>query len=273
MVIRQLSVFATAIALALGFSGCDKQPEPDTGSAQSATAKPSATVKAVATATTAAAATASAVASAAATASSTAAAAAATAAADGKDVDPKLLAPDKANEKAPETFKAKFVTSKGDFVIEVTRAWAPRGADRFYNLVKIGFFTDVYFFRVVKGFVVQFGIHGNPKVSAAWREAKIMDEAVKESNKRGYVTYAKAGPDTRTTQYFINLNDNSKSLDPQGFSPFGKVTEGMEVVDKFYSEYGDDLTQQQGSIQNEGNSFLKREYAKLDFIKSATIVK
>jgi peptidyl-prolyl cis-trans isomerase A (cyclophilin A) len=270
MVIRQLSVFATAIVLALAFSGCDKQPEPEAGSPTTATAKPSATVKAVATATAAAAATASAVASAAATATSTATAAAASA---GGDADPKLLAPDKANEKAPETFKAKFVTSKGDFVIEVTRAWAPRGADRFYNLVKIGFFSDVFFFRVVKGFVVQFGIHGNPKVAAAWKAATLVDEAVKESNKRGYITYAKAGPDTRTTQYFINLNDNSKSLDGQGFSPFGKVTEGMEVVDKFYADYGDELTSQQGSIQNEGNAFLKREYPKLDFIKSATIVK
>jgi peptidyl-prolyl cis-trans isomerase A (cyclophilin A) len=188
-------------------------------------------------------------------------------------VPPELLAPKKATEKAPEKFKAKFVTSKGDFVIEVTRAWAPRGADRFYNLVKIGFFTDVYFFRVVKSFVVQFGIHGTPEVAAVWRDAKIVDEAVKESNKRGYVTYAKSGPDTRTTQFFINLNDNAKSLDSQGFPPFGKVVEGMEVVDKLYAEYGEVVSGQQGTIQQQGNAFLKRDYPKLDYIKSASIVK
>jgi peptidyl-prolyl cis-trans isomerase A (cyclophilin A) len=270
MVIRQLSVFAAAITLAFVLVGCDKQPEPVSEATSTGTTKatilPKAmeSVKAVVSATASAAATATALAT---------AAASATAAADSGAVAAALLDPKKANEQAPEKFKAKFVTSKGDFVIEVTRAWAPRGADRFYNLVKIGFFTDVFFFRVVKGFVVQFGIHGTPKVSAAWKEATILDEAVKESNKRGYVTYAKAGPDTRSTQYFINLADNSKSLDKQGFSPFGQVTEGLEVVEKLYSDYGDELTSQQGSIVQEGNAFLKREYPTLDYIKSATIVK
>jgi len=182
------------------------------------------------------------------------------------------LDPKKANAEAPAKFKAKFVTTKGDFVIEVTRDWAPRGADRFYNLVKIGYFTDVALFRVVKGFVVQFGIHGNPKVAEAWQNAKIMDEKVKESNKRGYVTYAMGGPDTRTTQLFISLGDNS-SLDSKGFAPFGKVVEGLEVVDKFYDGYGENTTSKQGEISSQGNAYLRKEFPKLDYIKSASIVK
>ena len=139
------------------------------------------------------------------------------------------------NKQAPAKFLAKFETSKGEFVIEVQRDWAPKGADRFYNLVKNGYFSDVRFFRVVTGFVAQFGIHGDPKVSAAWRDANIQDDPVKESNKRGMVVFATAGPNTRTTQFFINFKDNVR-LDSMGFSPFGKVIQGMEVVDQLHAE-------------------------------------
>jgi peptidyl-prolyl cis-trans isomerase A (cyclophilin A) len=178
-------------------------------------------------------------------------------------------------EKAPDTFKAKFDTTKGSFTIEVTRALAPNGADRFYNLVRSGYFTDVEFFRVVSGFMCQFGVHGDPAVAAKWRDANISDDAVKGSNTRGTLTFATAGPNTRTTQLFINFGDNV-NLDSQGFSPFGKVTEGMDVVDKINSEYGDGPPYgrgpDQGRIQNEGNTYLKKDFPNLDYIKSATIV-
>ena len=149
-----------------------------------------------------------------------------------------LTDPSLANETAPAKFKAKFETTKGEFVVEVTRDWAPNGADRFYNLVKIGFFQDVAFFRVIKGFMAQFGIHGDPKVSAAWRPARIKDEPVKEGNKRGRITFAMGGPDTRTTQLFISFKDNSR-LDGMGFPSFGEVVSGMSVVDTIYDGYGE----------------------------------
>ncbi|HUI42358.1 MAG TPA: peptidylprolyl isomerase [Terriglobia bacterium] len=182
-----------------------------------------------------------------------------------------LLNPASCNEKAPAAFKAKFVTTQGDFVVEVTRAWSPLGADRFYNLVKDGFFTDVEFFRVVPGFVVQFGISGNPKIAKAWSNAAIADEPVLQSNKPGYLTYAKGGPNTRTTQVFINFGDNS-ALDAQGFPPFGQVVEGMDVVNKLYGGYGEQVTNLQGEIEEKGNAFLKAQFPKLDSIKSAVIV-
>src|SRR5580765_3660439 len=134
----------------------------------------------------------------------------------------RLLTPAALTAKAPETYKVKFDTTKGTFVVEVHRDWAPNGADRFYNLVKNGFYDDVRFFRVISGFMVQFGIHGDPKVSAPWREAQIKDDPVRQSNKRGYVTYAMAGPNTRTSQVFINFGDNAM-LDSKGFSPFGRI--------------------------------------------------
>lgn len=175
-------------------------------------------------------------------------------------------------DKAPETFKAKFDTTKGPFVVEVKRAWAPIGADRFYNLVKYGFFDNVKFFRVVPGFVVQFGMHGDPAIGAKWREANIMDEKVVMGNKRGFLTFAKSQlPNSRSTQFFINLGDNSASLDPQGFSAFGHVVQGMDVVDKLYSGYGEQPDQRQ--IGEQGNAYLNKEFPKLDMIKSATIVK
>ena len=143
--------------------------------------------------------------------------------------------PSKLTEKAPDSFKAQFDTTKGKFTIEVTRALSPNGADRFYNLVRSGYFKDLAFFRVIPGFMVQFGIHGDPKISAAWRAASISDDPVKSSNTRGAVSFATGGPNTRTTQMFINFGDNSR-LDGMGFSSFGKVTEGMDVVDKINGE-------------------------------------
>jgi peptidyl-prolyl cis-trans isomerase A (cyclophilin A) len=172
---------------------------------------------------------------------------------------------------APATFDAKFTTTKGDFVVRVHRAWAPRGADRFYNLVKNGFFDGVKFFRVVPPFVVQFGIHGDPAVAAAWQTATIRDDPVVQHNTRGTITFATAGPDSRTTQVFINLGDNS-SLDSQGFAPFGAVVSGMKVVDSLYSGYGERPTGDQSAITAGGNAYLEKTYPKLDAIETATIV-
>lgn len=176
---------------------------------------------------------------------------------------------------APDVYQAKFETSKGDFVIEVHREWAPRGADRFYNLVKYGFFDDVRFFRAIEGFMVQFGIHGDPQVMDKWRDANIQDDPVVQSNKRGFITFATSGPDSRSTQVFINFADNS-NLDSMGFAPFGKVIEGMDVVDSLHTGYGEGAPQgrgpDQGRIQYEGNEYLKRDFPKLDYVKKATIV-
>jgi len=178
------------------------------------------------------------------------------------------------NEPAPAVYKAKFDTSKGSFVIEVHRDWAPNGADRFYNLVKNGFFDNARFFRVISGFMVQFGINADPKLSAVWREARIKDDPVRQSNKRGLITFATAGPNTRTTQVFINFGDNN-TLDRQGFAPFGQVVSGMNVVDALYRGYGEGAPggqgPEQGRIQQEGNTYLIKEFAKLDYIKKATI--
>jgi cyclophilin family peptidyl-prolyl cis-trans isomerase len=183
--------------------------------------------------------------------------------------------PAKLTEKAPETFKAQFETTRGKFTIEVTRSLSPNGADRLYNLVRSGYFKDIAFFRVISGFMCQFGIHGDPSVSAKWREAAIPDDPVKGSNTRGAITFATAGPNSRTTQLFINFGDN-RNLDGMGFSPFGKVTEGMDVVDKINSEYGEGAPRgrgpDQGRIQREGNAFLKKDFPNLDYIKSVTIV-
>jgi peptidyl-prolyl cis-trans isomerase A (cyclophilin A) len=186
-----------------------------------------------------------------------------------------LLDPSKLTEQAPASFKVLFKTTKGDVTLEVNRDWSPLGADRFYNLVKNGYFTDVAFFRVIGGFMAQFGIHGDPAVSAAWRTARIQDDQVKQSNKRGYISYAMAGPNTRTTQLFINFGDNSQ-LDSMGFSPFGKVVSGMEVVDAVYNGYGEGAPNgrgpDQGRVQMQGNAYLKADFPKLDYIKSASLL-
>jgi peptidyl-prolyl cis-trans isomerase A (cyclophilin A) len=188
---------------------------------------------------------------------------------------PGFTDPAKLTEKAPETYKAQFDTTKEKFTIEVTRSLSPNGADRFYNLVRSGYFKDIAFFRVIPGFMCQFGVHGDPSVSAKWREAAIADDPVKGSNTRGTITFATSGPNSRTTQLFINFADNT-SLDGRGFSPFGKVTEGMDVVDKINGEYGEGAPRgrgpHQGHVQMEGNAYLKTNFPNLDYIKSATIL-
>jgi peptidyl-prolyl cis-trans isomerase A (cyclophilin A) len=177
-------------------------------------------------------------------------------------------------EQAPATYKAKFATSKGTFVLEVSRAWAPRGADRFYNLVKNGFYDNVRFFRVISGFMVQFGINGSPTISAKWRDANIKDDAVRQSNQRGTISFATAGPNTRTTQVFINFADNSR-LDGIGFAPFGKVVSGMKVVDALYAGYGEGAPNGNGPDQRllvaRGNAYLNKDFPRMDYVKKATI--
>jgi cyclophilin family peptidyl-prolyl cis-trans isomerase len=186
----------------------------------------------------------------------------------------KLRTPAQLTEKAPDTYKANFDTSKGAFVVEVHREWAPNGADRFYNLVKNGFYDDIRFFRVLDNFMAQFGINGDPAIQSVWRGASLKDDPVKQSNKRGFITFATAGPNTRTTQVFINYKDNS-SLDSQGFAAFGQVTSGMDVVDKLYKDYGEGAPRgrgpEQGRLQQEGNAYLTKDFPKLDYIKTATI--
>ena len=187
--------------------------------------------------------------------------------------DRALLRPAGLKEQAPETYQVKFVTTRGDFVVKVTRAWAPIGADRFYNLVKHHFYDNASFFRVVPAFVVQFGISAYPPVSAAWADANIKDEPVVGSNKRGYLTYAKTSmPNTRSTQIFINLKDNA-GLDGQGFSPFGYVDpQGMKVVEMLYDQYGDSGGPDQDQITKQGKPYVDKGWPKLDSIKSATLI-
>ena len=186
-----------------------------------------------------------------------------------------LMNPSELTATAPDQFHAHFETSKGDFVIEVNRDWAPIGADRFFNLVSAGYYDDVRFFRVIMGFMAQFGIHGDPDVADAWRYARIPDDQRIQSNTRGMVSYAMAGPDTRTTQVFINFGDNS-ALDSMNFAPFGQVVEGMEVVDQIYAEYGDAEPRGRGPLQRRlqsmGNNYLKVEFPELDYVVRATIV-
>jgi peptidyl-prolyl cis-trans isomerase A (cyclophilin A) len=188
---------------------------------------------------------------------------------------PSLSKPSSLNEQAPATFKAKFTTTKGDFVVEVTRAWAPLGADRFYNLVKNHFYDGAAFFRVLPGFVAQFGLSAKPEISRVWASATFKDDPVTQSNLAGFLTFAAAGPNSRTTQVFINLADN-QTLDGMGFAPFGKVVEGMDVVQKFYSGYGegapDGKGPDQSRITNEGKAYLDKSFPLLDSIKTAVIV-
>jgi peptidyl-prolyl cis-trans isomerase A (cyclophilin A) len=184
---------------------------------------------------------------------------------------PALLHPAALKAKAPAVYSVDFTTTKGSFVVTVHRSEAPHGADRFYNLVRAGFYNGDELFRVVKGFVVQFGINGDPKVSAAWEQATIPDDPVKGSNTPGTITFAAGGPDTRTTQVFINLGNNAGSLDGQGFAPFGKVTTGLNVVEKLYGGYDDSTLQDEEQIATQGNAFLKKHFPKLDSIISARL--
>lgn len=188
--------------------------------------------------------------------------------------DPRLLNPAAANERAPDRYTVEMTTTKGPILIDVTRAWAPAGADRFYNLVRIGYFTDVAFFRVMEGFMAQAGIHGDPAVNRAWRAANIPDDPVTQQNTRGMLSYAMAGPGTRTTQFFISFGDN-RNLDAMGFAPFGRVRD-MATVDRLHAGYGEGAPRgrgpMQGRLQMEGNAYLRAEFPNLDYIQSARIV-
>jgi len=189
----------------------------------------------------------------------------------------RLLNPANLTEKAPDNFQAKFETTKGTFVIQVRRNWAPNGVDRFYNLVKNGYYDNCRFFRVIPGFMVQFGINGDPKINAVWSKAVIPDDKVRQSNRKGYVSFAMGGPNSRTTQVFVNFSDENVVLDGMGFAPFGTIVKGTEIVNRFYAEYGDGPPEGktgpvQGNIQLEGNAYLEKNFPKLDYIKSAVIM-
>ena len=189
---------------------------------------------------------------------------------------PSLTRPEAFTERAPAAFKAKFETTKGDFVITVHREWAPLGADRFFNLVKGSYYDDCRFFRVIDSVMVQVGINGNPDIQRAWDASRIKDDPVNGSNKRGFVSFATAGANSRATQFFVNLKDNI-SFDRQGSAPFGEVTSGMEVVGALYSGYGEGTPRGRGPdqsvIRTEGNAYLTRNFPKLDYVKKSTIEK
>ncbi len=188
------------------------------------------------------------------------------------DANAQLLKPEEANEVAPDSYKVKVETTQGSFVIEVTRDWAPNGADRFYNLVKRGYFNEIAIFRAIDGFMFQFGIHGDAKLNKIWSEAKIKDDPNTEhANVAGTITFATSGPNSRTVQLFVNLGDNSR-LDEMGFTPFGKVIEDVAVLGKINMEYGENSSEVQGRFQAEGNTYIKKRYPNLDYIKSISFV-
>ena len=186
---------------------------------------------------------------------------------------PEPAVPAKA-EHAPDVFRVKFETSKGDFLLQINKEWAPRGVDRFYELVQSDFFKGARFFRVVRGFMVQFGINGDPKISTLWATSRILDDPVKQSNLKGRISFATAGPATRTTQLFINYVDNVR-LDKSGFAPFGEVVSGMDVVERIYSGYGEGYPKGNGPrqdlIETQGNAYLEKDFPRLDYIKKASI--
>lgn len=197
--------------------------------------------------------------------------------ADAPGADPKLTKPDQAAlaAPAPDSFKVAFETSKGNFTVYAHRDWAPRGVDRFYHLVQAGYYDEVRFFRVLGGFMAQFGVHGNPRVNAAWEALRIEDDPVTQTNRRGRVSFAMGGPNTRTTQLFINYGNNA-NLDAMGFAPIGEVIDGMAVVDSLYANYGegapDGSGPDQGRIMAEGNTYLATGFPRLDFIRRARVV-
>lgn len=193
-----------------------------------------------------------------------------------EELRPVLLDPAAAKApNVPDLFRVRFETTKGPFVVEARSDWAPKGAERFYNLVHHGFFTDVAFFRAIDGFMVQFGISGSPTIAKAWKDAVFPDDPVKQMNRRGNISFATSGPDSRTTQMFINYVDNFR-LDKMGFAPFARVVEGMDVVDSLYKGYGEGAPggrgPSQGRIQAEGNAYLGKDFPELDYIKSATVI-
>lgn len=191
-----------------------------------------------------------------------------------QDQEEGIMNPDAATEQAPDEFKVKFTTTQGDIVLAIHREWSPNGADRFYNLVKIGYFEDIAIFRAIEGFMFQFGIHGNPEVSAKWREATIEDDESVEgvSNDVGFITFAKTGqPNSRSVQFFINLGNNER-LDDMGFTPFGQIVEGMEIAKKINTEYGENRRADQRRFETEGNAFIEKTYPNVDYIKSASLV-
>lgn len=180
------------------------------------------------------------------------------------------------NERAPETFRVRLETTKGVVAIEVVRAWAPIGTDRFYNLVRHGYYDGVRFHRVIEGRWAQFGIQGDPGISKLWRNRTLPDDPRKESNRRGTIAYAFAVPNGRATQVFVNLQDNSKTHDPEGFAPFGRVLEGMDVIDSLYADYGETSgggirAGKQDPLFDGGNAYLEANYPRLDSIVRATI--
>ena len=195
----------------------------------------------------------------------------------GRGTSPSVAAPVVTEALAPSVFRVRIETTAGDFVVEAHRAWAPNGVDRLHQLLLAGFFNGSRFFRVVPGFVAQFGIPGNPKIAQVWRTKTIADDPAAQSNRRGFISYAMTGPNTRTTQLYINLADNSR-LDAQGFAPIGQVVEGMEVVDKIYSGYGETSgggmrAGKQAKLFEEGNAWLDREFPKLDKLIKATLIR
>ena len=199
-------------------------------------------------------------------------AAAAVAAGAASASSPSLLHPASLHAKAPAVFRAHFTTTKGPFVVTVRRKWAPRGADRFYNLVRAGFYDGQRLFRVIPGFVVQWGISGTPKISRAWQNATIRDDPVRHTNARGTIVFADAGPNTRTTQVFVNLNANSQ-LDGSGFAPFGVVTSGFATLKHLYHGYGERASNDQAQITQQGESFLRTHFPKLDRILKARVLR
>jgi peptidyl-prolyl cis-trans isomerase A (cyclophilin A) len=187
-----------------------------------------------------------------------------------------LLIPTTKYEKAPDEFKIALETTKGNITIKLVRAWSPKGVDHLHHLVKIGYYDNVAFFRAIEGFMVQFGIHGDPKINGLWSETNLQDEPVKVSNKKGYLTYAKSNaPNSRSTQLYINLVDNP-NLDNYGFAPIGEVVEGMSIVESLYMGYGEGAPRGMGPSQmtfaQQGNAYLKAQFPKLDYIKKSTLV-
>ncbi len=193
-----------------------------------------------------------------------------------EDVDPRLLAPDLTPETAPEQFSVRFVTTKGPFIATFHRSWAPRGVDRVHHLVTIDFFRDIAFFRAIKDFVIQFGVHGNPEIHQLWSTATFPDDPVKQPNRERTITFATAGPNTRTTQLFINLRDNSSTLDNMGFAPVGEVTDGWQVVESIYTGYGELYPQGKGPrfqlLNLQGNRYLRQHFPEMDYIESAELL-